>query len=631
MVGRFARALVVAALLALAAVVAPQPAVAASEYLDVQLTSVSTPTLDLADPAQVVELKGTLTNVSTVPIRYVNVHFWRLSTPQSTTAQLAQTLASVPIGARLTDEAAGNLDILTRDEEFAPGQRAEFSVRTTVAQLTTGRFALTATDVAYLLGVQVRGIPSDGGNQVVDADQVVVAATTDPVESSAMVLLSAPPSWTPDGDFTDDSLLTELSGRLETLLASAERDGVVAAVDPALAGAVERMTGEHVVGGVSTQGSGVAVGWLNRLRALADAGRLWRLPYGNPDLATADASGELERVLGWADAATPEDLLALPAVAILEAGAGEELTAQLAGFDTVVVRNATGAEVGTPTVLGATPLSTFAALPAGVRPGRLVAEELLAERPPLYVIATVEGAEADAALGGSRRRHVAPSASPEAPLVWPDATAPAAWAAVSDALDAAEDDAAFLQALMGTDEPVDLSRVGATAFSSDFVDEAAALAYLDAATPARVNASLITLKAAQSFVMGSRTNTFPVTVGNGLGVPVQVRVDFTSDSPQRIRVPSVGPVSVGPGESATVDITPEATANGVAIVRAQLTTVDGETLGAPVPIEITATDFGRVGWIIILVSGAVVVGGTALRIRAVQRERAAKENHEPSQ
>lgn len=630
MVGRFARALVVAALLALAAVVAPQPAVAASEYLDVQLTSVSTPTLDLADPAQVVELRGTLTNVSTVPIRYVNVHFWRLSTPQSTSAQLAQTLASVPIGARLTDEAAGNLHILTRDEEFAPGQRADFSVRTTVAQLTAGRFALTATDAAYLLGVQVRGIPSDGGNQVVGADQVVVAATTDPVESSALVLLSAPPSWTPDGDFTDGSLLTDLSGRLETLLASAERDGVVAAVDPALAGAVERMTGEHVVGGVSTPGSGVAIGWLNRLDALAEAGRLWRLPYGNPDLARADASDELERVLAWSDAATPDDQLDLPTVAVLEAGAGEELTAQLTGFDTVVVRNATGAEAGTPTLLGAAPLSTFAALPAGVRPGRLIAEELLADRPPLYVIATVEGAEADVALGGSRR-HVAPAATPEAPLVWPDATAPAAWAAVSDALNAAETDATFLQALMGTDEPVDLSRVGATAFSSDFADETAALAYLDAATPARVDASLITLRAAQSFVMGSRTNTFPVTVTNGLGVPAQVRVDFTSDSPQRIRVPSVGPVAVGPGESATVDITPEATANGVAIVRAQLTTADGEPLGTPVPIEITATDFGRVGWIIILVSGAVVVGGTALRIRAVQRERAAKENDEPSQ
>ena len=40
---------------------------------------------------------------------------------------------------------------------------------------------------------------------------------------------------------------------------------------------------------------------------------------------------------------------------------------------------------------------------------------------------------------------------------------------------------------------------------------------------------------------------------------------------------------------------------------------------------------GVLSLIIILVSGAVVVGGTALRIRAVQRERAAKENHEPSQ
>ena len=223
MVGRFARALLVTALLALAAVAVPRPAVAASDYLDVQLTSVSTPTLDLADPAQVVELTGTLTNVSTVPIRYVNVHFWRLSTPITSSRQLASVTAEVPIGARLTDEAAGNLDILTRDEEFAPGQRAEFSVKTTVAQLTAGQYALTSTDVAYLLGVQVRGIPSDGGNQVVGADQVVVAATTDPVESSALVLLSAPPSWTPDGDFTDAALLTDLGGRLETLLRSAVR------------------------------------------------------------------------------------------------------------------------------------------------------------------------------------------------------------------------------------------------------------------------------------------------------------------------------------------------------------------------------------------------------------------------
>ncbi len=194
----------------------------------------------------------------------------------------------------------------------------------------------------------------------------------------------------------------------------------------------------------------------------------------------------------------------------------------------------------------------------------------------------------------------------------------------ADRLHAIEADAEFLRQLMGSDEPTDLSRIGSTAFSKDFADEAAALAYLDAVAPSRIDASLVTLRAAESFVMGSRTNTFPVTVTNGLGVPIQVRLEFASDSPQRIRVPAVGPVTVGPGQAATVDITPEATANGVAIVRAQLTTVAGDPLGRPLPIEISATDFGRVGWIIIVVSGAVVVGGTALRIRAVQRERSGK-------
>ena len=631
MVGRFARALLVAALLALAVVVVdPRPASAATDYLKVELTGVSTPTLDLADPAQVVELSGTLTNVSTVPIRYVNVHFWRLSTPQTTTTQLAQTLADVPIGARLFDEQAGNLDTLTRDEDFAPGQRAEFTVRASVAQLTAGQYSLTRTDVGYLLGVQVRGIPADGPNQVVGEDQVVVAATTEPVESSALVLLSAPPTWLPDGAFIDDSLARDLASRLDTLLASAERDGVVAAVDPALLEAVELMTGDHVVGGVSTPGSGVALGWMRRVEALAEQDRLWRLPYANPHLTRADAAGELRRVLAWAATATPPSMLALPSVAVMEDGAGEELAEQLTDVDTVVVRNASGSRDGMPALMGASPLASFAALPPGVRLGRLVTEELLADATPLYVISTVEAAAADA-TPGAQRRHIAPGSGPAGPLVWPDATEPAPWPALADRLHAIEADADFLRQLTGSDEPVDLSRIGSTAYSKDFADEAAALAYLDAVSPSRIDASLVTLRAAESFVMGSRTNTFPVTVTNGLGVPIRVRLEFASDSPQRIRVPAVGPVTVGPGQAATVDITPEATANGVAIVRAQLTTVAGDPLGRPLPIEISATDFGRVGWIIIVVSGAVVVGGTALRIRAVQRERSGKENSEPSQ
>lgn len=628
MVGRLVRALLLTALLAVTGLALPRPAAAATEYLDVQLTGLSTPTLNLAAPTQVVELTGTLTNVSTVPVRYVNVHFWRLNLPLTTPAQLARVTAEVPIGARLTDEAAGNLDIVTRDDEFAPGQRAEFTVRASVAQLTAGQYALTRNDAAYLLGVQVRGIPEVGGNQVVGEDQVVIAATDAPVESSAVVELAAPLTWLPDGDFLDASLSAELAGRLETLLTSAERDGVVAAADPALLEAVERMSGIHIVGGVEQPGSGVALRWLGRVKALAGQGRLWRLPYGNPDLVRARNAGALERVWTGALAATPTAWRDLPLAAILAPGADAGLATALTGADTLVVRDGGGAAAGPPVLLGASSQAGVVELPAGVRLGRMVADELLAGRPPLHVISTVEEADADG-TPTAWRRHVPPAVEPASPLTWSTVEAEP-WTQVTAALHSAESHDRFRRELMGTNEPTDLTRLAALAFSAGFPAQAAAVAYLEASTPARVDPSLITLKAAQSFVMGSRTNMFPATVTNGLGIPIQVQIRFTSDAPQRISVPDAGPVTVQPGESATVDLTPEATANGVTVVRAQLTTLEGTPLGPAVPIEITATDFGRVGWIIIVVSGAVVVGGTALRIRAVQRERA-KENRESSQ
>src|SRR5690606_15710606 len=109
---------------------------------------------------------------------------------------------------------------------------------------------------------------------------------------------------------------------------------------------------------------------------------------------------------------------------------------------------------------------------------------------------------------------------------------------------------------------------------------------------------------------------------NGLPFAVTVRLVFDSAAPQRIQVPPTEFVTVEPGENLTLNVAPEATSNGVVAVAAALQTKGEETFGAPVTIEITATDLGRVGWIIIIVSGAVVLGGTFLRIRAVQRENA---------
>ncbi|MFD0865080.1 hypothetical protein ACFQ06_04555, partial [Tessaracoccus lubricantis] len=356
MVGRLLRALLAAMLLALGLVGTPSTAEAVTDYLDVEITSISTPTLDLGNPEQVVEIQGRLTNVSTTPIRYVNVHFWRAPVAILSPEELTATSANLPVGNRLFEEAAGNLDILTRETPFGPGERATFTVRATVAELTAegpSQVPLPRDDAVYLLGVQVRGIPDDGQNMVVGRAQVATPATQQPVASSALTVLAAAPSWLPDGTFLDDSLTGELSGRLETLLASAERPGVTTAVDPALYLAVHWLSDDHTVAGEARRANGVALRWIERVDALAEEGRLWRLPFGNPDLVRADVTGQLQRVLAWAREAAPDELLDLPSVAILDEGASTDLVGRLGEFDTVVIRNASGASVGPPRVLTA--------------------------------------------------------------------------------------------------------------------------------------------------------------------------------------------------------------------------------------------------------------------------------------
>ena len=80
-------------------------------------------------------------------------------------------------------------------------------------------------------------------------------------------------------------------------------------------------------------------------------------------------------------------------------------------------------------------------------------------------------------------------------------------------------------------------------------------------------------------------------------------------------------LTIEPGENLTLIAAPQASANSVVTVTVRMETIGGTMFGAPVAIDITATELGRVAWIIIFISGAVVLGGTVWRIRAVQAER----------
>ena len=616
-VRRLLRVMFAALLLVAGGVVAPLPAAAdRGDVLDVDITGISTPTIDLGDPDQVIDISGTVTNVSTVSVRYAAAHFWRSPRPLRSPEALAEHLANPPAGERLFQEP--NVDILSQEEGLAPGQRVTFTVRGTVQELLTEDTPLTTTDVAYALGVQVTGFAGEGGRRVVGRDAIGVAATTTPSESSALVLLTATPSWLPSGEFLSDDLAEDLDDRLDALLTSAERPGVVAAVDPALYAAVGRLAEEHVIDGETTAGNGQALAWLGRVDQLAAQGRLWRLPTGNPDLARADASGALTDVLAWAEESVPEALVKLPTVAVLGDGAGSGLASALSSLGTVVVRGATGGRDGSPRVLaGDQPAE--GGLPDGVRLARRIADELLSPDPPLYLIENPQDARADQHLD-PWRRHVAPAPA-AGELRWPATRPPAAWPKVAAALEREAGQAGVLHDLTGEDSP-GLAELGATAFSAGFPNEKAAVSYLSAAAKPSADLAKIELLAAASFVMGSSTNTFPATLTNGLDVPVTVGVRFTSDAPQRVRVPDLEPVVLPPGEPFTVNIPPEADANGVALVEAQIVTRGGIPVGKPTTIEITATNFGSIGWLIIVASGAVVLGGTAWRIRAVRREQA---------
>ena len=623
------RTLLAALLLVLVSLtLSPAASAQDGDLLDVVITEVSTPTISLSTPTQEIRISGTLVNDSTQALSYVNVHFWRLPEPILTTDRLEELTGSAqaPTGSRLFSEPDGNLHNLTGDGWLQPGEIREFTVRASVAQLTeAGADPMTQNDAAYLVGVQVRAIPETGGNKTVGRAMIPVAATQEPVKSSSLVVLSAAPSWLPDGRFLDNSLAEDLTGRLETLLAAGERDGVITAIDPALYSAVSALSRPHTVGGVEADGSGIALRWVSRVDELAAQQRLWVLPYGNPNLERAAAMGALDAVL--AGGAVDDKLAGLPTVAVVN-----HMIPALPrdALETLVVRNATGSVPGTPRVLASTAPGVPATVPDGVRSATLIARELLAASPPLYLIDTVELAAADT-LGGALRVQVPPSTSASGPLRTANASTPAPWPNVTTAITEAKANAQFITALTGQAPEFDEPRITALSLSDSFRDEAAAVAYVQAASPESFKADGVELKAASSFVMSAADSTFPATITNSLPLPVVVGVQFDSEAPQRISVANIEPVTVPAGESMTVVVSPHATANGITRVEAQLVTVDGDPLGEPTQIEVTATDFGRVGWLIIVVSGAVVVGGTALRILAVRREQRAKENSEPSQ
>lgn len=623
------RALVALSVLVPALMLTPTTAQADVDHLvDVSLAAISTPVLDLSDPDQVVELSGTITNTSPSRISYTTVEFWKSTTPLTTQDELTRALdspATEPIGERQQppSEESGHVQVITRDDWFNPGEEVAFKVRATVDELGFG-----TDEAAYLMGIHILGIP-DGtpGGRVVGRGRLLVAATSAPLQSSQVVELAAGPQRTPDGDFMGDTLTDALDSDLDELLEAAEDPASTVLLDPMLLMDVRALADDHTVDGEESPPVREAASWASRMDAVVRSGRVFRLAWGNVDVPRARALGHLENAVGWADdALTDPTLRALPLAADLGSSADSDVTRELArlGFSMVLAHNTGGGSIGSLRVIGLGEPDEDGMGPGAKNTpvqqvGRRVATELLSARPPIYLARTVEDVRTIASL--PTEREVLPISDDDSPVTFTPTKPAARWEKLSSRIETLIADAAFRRDLTGNDDLPQLERLAAVAMSSGFTKEADALDWLSSGSVSVADPAKVTISAASQFVMASRSNTFPVTITNGLDIPVTLRMVFDSDSPQRIRVPATEFVTIEGGEQSVITLTPEATSNSVVNIEGSMETRGGSRFGNTVDIEITATQLGRVGWIIVIVSGAVVLGGTVWRIRTVRSER----------
>ncbi|MDO4784076.1 MAG: DUF6049 family protein [Propionibacteriaceae bacterium] len=609
-------------------VLPPASAHAVDDYpVVVKVTSV-TPTQLQAGQAATVEVSGTLTNTSSFPLTWVTAELWRDPTPATTPERLTELTAADPgdvPGSRLRDEAGGTMVTVRRGEPLNPGASEAFTLRATTEQL-----GFTAAGV-YSLGVHVRALPPAGPVATVGIDRWVMPLAPAEVAYAAVTLLTSKPSMTAIGEFTDGHLAAELTGRLDRLLQFAERPGATFAIDPGLVDEVRALTANHVVNGKPAGPVPAASAWLSRLTALIRRGHGFRLPYANPNLREGfifDNPEAVARVLvrtQEAAAASGNPASALP-LAVL--GGSGEFAASLSPSAVVISPSCTG---HTGELVGATPLPLATLRPLSFIPDRVRqhvrAEEVvgaLSGRPMVRIVSSEADVAGVTALGAEGRTLTPLTDLPRTPDGACDATTPTVTDKdLADRLRTWIGAIPFALELSGPDFEARVARISANAMSQN-LSAAEALAYLGDAARFLPDENQLLLRSQPSVVMAARDNQFPLSVSNRSASPVRVKVTFTSSNPQRVRVADTQVVELSAGETTSINAEVHATSNGVVDVTAQLSTESGRRLGDTQSIEIVSTEAGLIGWVIIVASAVLVIGGTVWRIRAVQREAAAK-------
>lgn len=614
------------------------PAAAAVPQLAVEITGVE---ITGSGPSDQVTVTGRVSNPTGAQVYGLVMAMWRSRDPIGDLAALRQvTGPATPPGVILPGgkgQEESYFPITASNVPFAAGATADFTLRASLDDLgfdTLGK--------AYLVGARavgtVAGSPAFGR---VGQGSTVIALPGQPVPVTRLVVLSTTPTKLTDGIFRNENLAAELTGRLDALLSAAAEPGMSWLIDPALVDEVADMSDGYQVQGTEGlqpgTGQQVATKWLQRFRQLDPAAGARSL-FGNPDLAGGAAVGDPELLARIRTAGNQvSSLRSLPLVVWPTGGAyTEAVDAYLAGDAPLLATNPLSAGVRQTAASGRTVLAAAVTLPADptdftTRQLALAETVLAAEAGQLRVLREPADLAADRAIttewqqprpldqvlaGESRPGEFVP--------VIPDMLQPEQFAAVAELETSV---AAYRQLAPDSVIPSEaaslLSRAVAQAWIGRDDAHAALLKDLDQLIGEEALKNAVTLDAAPRFVMSARTSQFPLTVTNHLSEPIRVKVrteQVEANNPQRLRIPDSDVVSIAAGQSASITIHPEASANGVAIAQAWVATEDGTRVSPPIAITIEMTELGFVGWVIVIASGSVVLGATALRIWQVRRK-----------
>jgi hypothetical protein len=673
----FATALLLTAGALLVPAVRPPPAAAQEPqaFVSITLTSIEPA---LPAPGSTVTLKGTVTNTSPIVLSNLQAIFWRapdvpLLTPDALNRSLTWP-ANEPLGQRLSDNYQ-NIPSET-NRILKPGKSTAFTVQATMDELN---FSLQ--NGVYLVGVHVRGRTEVNGADVTLGRArvflpVQTAKPANSIQTTSVVILNSRPSQVGKSQFSDDHLAREVAanGRLDGLIKAADADDVSFAIDPALIDELRAMKAGYTVIGsdASTDdGQSAAARWLEKFNSLKSNRDGFRLLYGSPDIAALVHSNQTKLLAdGQLAALTVEGVSTLPVLVFPAGGTADAETLAAAENlePTAILLSdiSTGEQRPLLTGPGKAPIISFTASSFGGGPGPdprntpvHVQQRTLAET----------WIEANSAPAGSTlgRIHVVRSAAQAGASSAKSASAP--WitrGTLSELLRSEpviwDQQLNYPKALRAAElnaNQLRLVRRLATSYGTytDLLAEPDNAKVTAASSLARSTSSswrraqhamrkfvrpqqdeLDTILTDKIEIRTSRKVTtvarkgvgFPITVRNTLPAQedpasltdaVRVRLLFESQVEQRLRVEplDIGLVRAGGNVSGTASV--DAEANGTVPVTAQLTTMSGTPVGRPITIQVTATQAGTTGWIIVLISGPVLIGGVALRIRQVARER----------